>query len=79
MLNKKTDRSLLTYIQNGRKNGGPIADPGNAATFSQISAANFTTPGFMRLPVCSPDVAWRAWASATSDLLKDPNYPCVTV
>lgn len=36
---------------------------------------DITTPGFMRLPVCSPDMAHAAWNLVTDQTT--PNWPCV--
>ncbi|KAL2166323.1 hypothetical protein VTG60DRAFT_2930 [Thermothelomyces hinnuleus] len=35
---------------------------------------DITTPGFVRLPVCSPDRAYQSWATAEKG--SSPNYPC---
>ncbi|SPQ21569.1 e2cb8c7a-6b71-4cba-a482-675fd0a9b2df [Thermothielavioides terrestris] len=73
--------SVRTYIQNGRQNGGPVADPTNSVTFSDLYNSDITTPGFIRLPVCSVDMARRAWSTAgihgSEGIANEPYYPCV--
>ncbi|KAL2023348.1 hypothetical protein VTK56DRAFT_3086 [Thermocarpiscus australiensis] len=73
--------SVRTYIQNDRKNGAPIADPTNTVTFDDLKNHDVTTPGYIRLPVCSADMAFLAWATASThgheDLASQPYYPCV--
>lgn len=39
-----------------------------------------TTPGFIRIPVCSPEIAFKAWDGPGGDArLKTPNYPCAAL
>lgn len=74
MTNKRYS-SVRTYIQNGNENGGNFADITNDGTFSDMMANDLTTPGFIRLSVCSPDRAYRAWDSV-DDPSADPLFPC---
>jgi hypothetical protein len=69
--------SLRTYIQNGNANGGAQTDPTNDGSIDDLINQDVTTPGFIRLPVCSPEMAFTAWSdtSISSDMA---NYPCVT-
>ena len=71
-------RSVRTYIDNGNKNGAPVADPSDTATLDDLYENDITTPGFIRLPVCSADLAWKAWDAGVPD--RDSSqwdiYPC---
>ena len=66
--------SVRTYIQNGRKNGGDLADATNSGTIDNLLHVDVTTPGFVRLPVCSPERAYQSWDGAKAD--SSDNYPC---
>lgn len=37
---------------------------------------DITTPGYIRLPVCSPDIAFMAWNRVGGPNTNAPNYPC---
>ncbi|KAJ5759971.1 hypothetical protein N7520_007127 [Penicillium odoratum] len=66
--------SVRTWKQNGKANGGGFADPTNQGTIDNLLDVDVTTPGFMRIPVCSPERAYKSW-----DTLKagsGDNYPC---
>ncbi|CAG8893424.1 unnamed protein product [Penicillium egyptiacum] len=66
--------SVRTWKQNGKANGGGFADPTNRGTIDNMMDVDVTTPGFMRIPVCSPERAFRSWDTAkpgSSDF-----YPC---
>jgi hypothetical protein len=67
--------AVRTYQQNGNQNGGQSADITNSGTLSDLMNKDFTTPGFIRLPVCSADMAFTAWGSVTDRTT--PNWPCV--
>jgi hypothetical protein len=66
--------SVRTWIQNGRQNSDALPDPTNDGTISNLVDVDVTTPGFMRIPVCSPERAFQSWdtAAAGSSLF----YPC---
>jgi GH18 family chitinase len=66
--------SVRTYLQNGGKNGGKSADPDNSGTQDELLKTDVTTPGFIRLPVCSPERAFQSWDTAKAD--SSDNYPC---
>ena len=68
--------SLRTYQENGNANGGAQTDPTNDGSLDDLMDQDITTPGFIRLPVCSPDVAFAAWADISIDTNTE-NYPCV--
>ncbi|OIW30765.1 hypothetical protein CONLIGDRAFT_614022 [Coniochaeta ligniaria NRRL 30616] len=66
--------SVRTYAANGNANGGKPTDPTDGGSLDDLMAADITTPGFIRLPVCSADMAWTAW-----DIVSDKttaNWPC---
>lgn len=70
--------SVRTWRQAEEKNGaagnvGPVA-----ASFrgELVDGGKITTPGFVRLPVCSsPDRAFQAWSGTAKDN-RSPNPPC---
>jgi hypothetical protein len=56
-------------------NGGGVPDPSAQSTFDDLFRQDYTTPGFINIPVCSPEMAKTAVeASGTTAGL--PNYPC---
>ncbi|KAK3500592.1 hypothetical protein B0T13DRAFT_535440 [Neurospora crassa] len=67
--------AVRTYIQNGNKNGGEQVDPTHGGSLDGLMDQDVTTPGFIRIPVCSASVAFGAWSdtSVSSDV---DNYPC---
>lgn len=74
--------SVRTYLANGETNGGPAADAEDQATLEDLSNDDITTPGFIRLPVCSAPIARTAWAKFDDSGVHKPdtdapNYPCV--
>jgi hypothetical protein len=64
-------------MANGNQNGAPVADPANGATFTDLDNQDVTTPGFIRLPVCSPDMAFAAWSQSDGPSTEVANYPCI--
>ncbi|KAK4155345.1 hypothetical protein C8A00DRAFT_31870 [Chaetomidium leptoderma] len=66
--------SVRTWIQNGKKNGGGFADLTNGDTINGLLNVDITTPGFVRLPVCSPERAYQSWV--TTGKGSSANYPC---
>ncbi|KAK8139989.1 hypothetical protein PG984_000055 [Apiospora sp. TS-2023a] len=68
--------SVRTYLQNGRQNGGAATDPTNGGSFDDLLVQDVTTPGYIRIPVCSATVAFTAWADMTVHPDEVPNYPC---
>lgn len=73
VVNKMIGRSVRTWKQNKKQNGSPPADPSKPAVLEQLLHDDITTPGFVRMPVCSADHARNSW-STTSSSAKD--YPC---
>ncbi|RAK80256.1 glycoside hydrolase [Aspergillus fijiensis CBS 313.89] len=68
--------SVRTYVANGNANGGPVANPLDQDTLQDLSNQDITTPGYIRLPVCSPQVAWASWSNPSPSNASAPNYPC---
>lgn len=66
--------SVRTWVDNGKKNSAPVADPEDRMTASNMIDVDVTTPGFMRIPVCSADRAYQSWD--TTDKGSSDNYPC---
>ncbi|PMB64044.1 hypothetical protein BM221_010210 [Beauveria bassiana] len=74
------EQAVRTYKKNGNTNGAPPADPRDSVTADDLLKQDITTPGFIRLPVCSPEIAFRAWDGPGGDSrLTTPNYPCVAL
>jgi hypothetical protein len=69
----KDSRAVQTYQQNGNQNGGGLANPLDSGTFDNLYNQDVTTPGYIRIPVCSPEMAYTAWDAPNG---KGPNYPC---
>ncbi|PKX96188.1 uncharacterized protein P174DRAFT_503368 [Aspergillus novofumigatus IBT 16806] len=69
--------SVRTYQQNGNQNGGGAADPSNSGTLEDLYNQDITTPGFIRLPVCSADFAFKAWDQRGGPYINVANYPCI--
>ncbi|RAK99289.1 glycoside hydrolase family 18 protein [Aspergillus ibericus CBS 121593] len=68
--------SVRTYEANGNANGGPVANPLDKDTLQDLSNQDITTPGYIRLPVCSPQVAWASWSNPSQSNSSAPYYPC---
>ncbi|KAK3947971.1 hypothetical protein QBC32DRAFT_246732, partial [Pseudoneurospora amorphoporcata] len=66
--------SVRTWKKNGQKNGGFTPDPRDGSTIDDLLKVDITTPGYVRLPVCSPERAFQSWD--TSSKGSSPNYPC---
>ncbi|KAF3158723.1 hypothetical protein TWF788_004529 [Orbilia oligospora] len=67
--------SVRTWLQRGKTNGGRAADLIYDKAFrSDLLNLDITTPGFIQIPVCSPDRAFQSWD--TSSKGSSPNYPC---
>ncbi|KAM7214753.1 hypothetical protein V8F06_009825 [Rhypophila decipiens] len=64
--------SIRTFRHAGRKNGVNI-DPVTVSP-RDLADVKITTPGFVRLPVCSPDRAWQSWHTTSKG--NSPNFPC---
>ena len=66
--------SVRTWVKNGKENGGGFADPTNKGTIDNLLNVDVTTPGFMRIPVCSPEHAFQSWDSSKPG--SGDFYPC---
>lgn len=66
--------SVRTYLQNGGRSGGSSPDPMNSGTMDDLLKVDVTTPGYIRLPVCSPERAYQSWD--TSGSYSSANHPC---
>jgi hypothetical protein len=64
--------SVRTYIENGGKNGGK-ADLDNRDTLEGLLKVDVTTPGVIRLPMCSPERALQNWEKSDKTV---EHYPC---
>jgi hypothetical protein len=75
MTNEAFYRAVRTYQANNNANGGTVADPSAEDTFNDLFNQDYTTPGFITIPVCSAEMVGTAIANNV-----DPttlNYPCV--
>ncbi len=70
--------AVTTYNQNGQLNGGPALNPIDMSVFDDLSKVDVTrVAGYIRIPVCSGDVAYAAWNTGQStNQTISPNYPC---
>ncbi|KAK4098174.1 glycoside hydrolase family 18 protein [Parathielavia hyrcaniae] len=53
--------SVRTWMANGKRNGGGFPDTSDRGTADALMRLDITTPSIVRLPVCSPEVAFRGW------------------
>ncbi|KAL6887059.1 glycoside hydrolase family 18 protein [Trichoderma evansii] len=68
--------SVNTYVANGNTNGAPAANPADSQTIQDLANQDITTPGYITLPVCSPQVAWASWTNPSQSNATAPGYPC---
>lgn len=68
--------SVNTYAANGNSNGGSIPNPLDHGTLTALIEQNITAPGYISLPVCSPQVAWASWSNPSQSNSSAPGYPC---
>lgn len=69
--------AVNTYLDNSSKNGAPLANPANENTLEDLYDEKMNTPGFIRLPVCDPAMAYAAWTQQDGPSVAVPNYPCI--
>ena len=69
-------RAVNTYNANGKQNNGAPADPTSQTTFDDLFGQDVTTPGYIRIPVCSPAIAFAAWSQAGGSTPGIPGWPC---
>ncbi|KAK2760455.1 glycosylhydrolase family 18-6 [Colletotrichum kahawae] len=62
-------------IRTQNENGGGLVDPTDVRKMDP-SNIKITAPGFIRLPVCSPERAFQSWDTAPKGHRSSPNYPC---
>ncbi|KAH0426127.1 glycosylhydrolase family 18-6 [Colletotrichum camelliae] len=62
-------------VRTQKENGG---QPVDTADIRKMDPTNIelTAPGFIRLPVCSPERAFQSWDTAPKGHRSSPNYPC---
>ncbi|KAK4213191.1 hypothetical protein QBC37DRAFT_464275 [Rhypophila decipiens] len=65
--------AVRTFIANGNRNGAQPMDPVSRDSFEDIVNHDIHAPGYIRLPVCRPDVAFQGWVRGDR---KAPDYPC---
>ena len=68
--------SVNTYAASGNTNTGHIANPLDRQTIQDLANQDITTPGYIRLPVCSGQVAWASWSNPSQSNTSAPGYPC---
>ncbi|KAL4877049.1 hypothetical protein BJY04DRAFT_231180 [Aspergillus karnatakaensis] len=70
--------SVRTYQANGNTNGGKTADPEDGSTQEDLFNQDITTPGFIKIPVCTASRAHGSWTDHTNggDGADKPDYPC---
>lgn len=73
-VNDIVNGSVRTYVANGNKNGGAAADPSDTSTMGDLYDQDITTPGYIRLPVCSGQTAFWNWEEYSDRTLD--NWPC---
>ncbi|KAL4746146.1 hypothetical protein BDW72DRAFT_207592 [Aspergillus terricola var. indicus] len=66
--------SVRTWVDNKYENGAGFADPTNQGTIDNLLNVDITTPGFMRIPVCTAERAFLIWDTAKAGATSD--YPC---
>ncbi|KAL4935175.1 hypothetical protein BDV06DRAFT_234584 [Aspergillus oleicola] len=66
--------SVRTWVDNKYENGAGFADPTNQGTIDNLLNVDITTPGFMRIPVCTAERAFLIWDTAKAGATS--NYPC---
>ncbi|KAI0968045.1 glycosyl hydrolases family 18-domain-containing protein [Xylaria arbuscula] len=71
--------SINTYQANGNTNGGGVPDIGNSGTVNDLYSGDITTAGFIRIPVCTAQLAFYNWDTyqANSSMTSNPAYPCL--
>jgi hypothetical protein len=66
--------SVRTYLHNGGKNILIAPNASNQNTMTDLLDVDVTTPGFIHIPVCSPERAFQSWD--TADKGSSIAYPC---
>ncbi|KAH8703812.1 hypothetical protein BGW36DRAFT_288853 [Talaromyces proteolyticus] len=67
--------AVRSYQKNNNANGGIAPDLGDKLVVNGLIDGDYTVPGFINIPVCSPEMAATA-VDASSTTSGEPNYPC---
>ena len=62
-----------SWLKNGNINSDSRTDFDDDAVRTGLMNMDITTPGFIKLPVCSPDRAFQTWYTGSKS---ENNYPC---
>ncbi|KAL4879073.1 hypothetical protein BJY04DRAFT_229417 [Aspergillus karnatakaensis] len=66
--------AVRTWIHNGRENGAAVVDATDPSSAESLMDVDITTPGFIRLPICSAERAFTSWDETSKG--SSPNFPC---
>ncbi|PVI01299.1 hypothetical protein DM02DRAFT_706113 [Periconia macrospinosa] len=66
--------SLNSHAANNHENGAKQANPNDKGVIDGLFDVDVTIPGFIRLPVCTPSLAYKSWDTAKRG--DGDNYPC---
>lgn len=69
-------RAIKTFEGNGHKNGAGPAKITNKPTLEDIMNTDTTTPGYVRIPVCSPAEAYGNWLDEDKAANRYHGFPC---
>ncbi|OAA36492.1 chitinase [Metarhizium rileyi] len=70
--------SVRTYKANGNRNVNISPDPSKLLRLDAAGHQDITVPGFIRMPVCSAGMAFKAWVgNHDGPDTSAPGYPCV--
>jgi hypothetical protein len=70
--------AVNTWKRNGMQNVGDLADVSRENTLEALQKQDITTPGYITLPVCSPNMARLAYNDNGKTVNRnDPLYPCL--
>lgn len=74
-MTNKTHRAVRSYQANHNANGGFKANSSTKSTVDGLIEQDYTTPGFINIPVCTPEMAATA-VDASDTTSGEANYPC---
>ncbi|KAJ3483725.1 hypothetical protein NLG97_g7237 [Lecanicillium saksenae] len=78
--NKFSAPAGVTSMGGALYGGVTLTELITGSTAEDLVKEDVTTPGFVRLPVCSPETAFKAWDGPEGDArTKTPNYPCAAL
>ncbi len=75
-MTNKTHRAVRSYQSNNNANGGVVANLGAEEILDDLINQDYTTPGFINIPVCTPEMAQTAVEAGNT---ASANYPCAVV